>query len=81
MGPVWKHPYECSSFHEQLTRNLHPSFSTAAHYEYRLLLIYFLGQLYDVHGNDDVMHLYQHYDSIAVPLVKLLTTERKLRYA
>ncbi|ORZ04608.1 hypothetical protein BCR42DRAFT_429006, partial [Absidia repens] len=74
-GSFWKHPYESFAFHEQLARNLHPFFTTAAYYEYKLLLIHFLGRLYDLHGNDDVLRLYQYDDPNTAHLVKLLTTE------
>ncbi|CAO3593904.1 unnamed protein product [Absidia cylindrospora] len=73
--PFWKHPYESVAFHEQLARNLHPSFTTATYYEYKLLLIHFLGRLYDLHGNNDVMRRYQYDDPNTAHLVELLTTE------
>jgi hypothetical protein len=76
-GPIWTHPHDSIMFREHLIRNLHPSFFVATHFEYTLLLGYFLDRLYDAFGNHQVVRLYDYGNETVKALVGLLTDERK----
>ncbi|SAM06138.1 hypothetical protein [Absidia glauca] len=77
LGPIWTHPHDSIMFREHLIRNLHPSFFVATHFEYALLLGYFLDRLYDAFGDHQVVRLYDYEDENVKALVGLLTDERK----
>ncbi|KAI8991713.1 hypothetical protein BDF20DRAFT_57170 [Mycotypha africana] len=75
---LWTHPSECQIISECFRRVLYPAHSLAVPAEYKNLLQYFLGRLYDSCEFSTIMN--NHDDHTIIPFVQKLRNEDTKAY-